>query len=307
MFKWLTTRIENARIAWVYLGYEQECRKLWIAEAERKFSTAELAREIRVRMDEPQRHVEAAFDDPIQALEAKSKNIADVISEAERKLAILQRDYRSKLDAAYNVLNDARAQLTECRKTLAEAYDDLAEAKQKLDRWYSRAEGKWFGNAGKKLPTRAIFGQDLRDRDRYKSERDSAARAINGYKHERSRLERRLNDARGTVGQIKGARQLMINLKKQGFDKRLVTGTIRTGQAELQAMGVEIADLAQAREAYLRKARTTLGVEKLERRLANLRQKKVERIAAFDDKAEVAARRARHREAWLAERRTGKR
>ncbi len=136
------------------------------------------------------------------------------------------------MDSAYAALNGIREELDECRKSLAGAYDDLKEAKENLDSWYSRAEGNWFGNDGKKLPKHAFFGQDLSDRDHYKSERDSAARAVGRYKSERTSIERRLDEARARVKQIKGARQEMFDLKKAGFDKRIVTSAINTGSGE---------------------------------------------------------------------------
>jgi len=306
MFKWLTSRIDNARIAFAYVGYERECKQQWMAEAESTFSTVQLEQEIKTRMAEPMNHVAQAFDAPIRELEAKRENVRQVVSEAEEKLAILERDYKSELDAAYKTLNETREQLNECRRKLSSAYDDLADAKRKLDAWYARAERKWFGNAGKELPKHSFFGQDLSDRDRYKSERDSAARAIGEYKDERSRIERRLADARATVQRIKNARQVMIDLKKAGFDKRIVTSVIGNGNSELRAIKNEIAGLTKAREDFVHQAEVSLGIYELEQRIGQLRRGKDERIAAFDSGPEVAARKAKHRAAWLAARRSPK-
>lgn len=169
MFNWLTNLVDDARIALAYLGYERECEKQWAAGAERDFSTAHVEQDIRARMTEPLRHVESTFNAPISALEAHCANVRRVVSEAKDKLAILERDFKSELDAAYATLNETRAELEECRQNLSDAYDELKKAKSNLDSWYSKADGNWFGNGGKKLPKHAFFGQDLSDRDRYKS------------------------------------------------------------------------------------------------------------------------------------------
>ena len=210
-------------------GYERECKNQWVANAERNFSTTHVEQDIEARMAEPLRHVASTFNAPISDLEARRANVRRVLSEAEGKLAILERDYKSELDAAYVTLNETRAELDECRKNLSDAYDELKEAKGNLDSWYSRAEGNWFGNGGKKLPKHAFFGQDLSDRDRYKDDRDSAASDVGRYKSERTRIEYRMDEARARVKQIKDARQAMFDLKKEGFDKRIVTSAINTG------------------------------------------------------------------------------
>lgn len=155
-------------------------------------------------------------------LEARRANVSRVVSDAKGKLAILERDYKSELDAAYTTLNEIRAELDECKKNLNEAYDSLKTAKSNLDSWYSKAEGNWFGNGGKKLPKHAFFGQDLSDRDHYKSQRDSAAREVGRYKSERNHIAHRMNEAHARIKQIKEARQAMFDLKKEGFDQRIV-------------------------------------------------------------------------------------
>lgn len=302
MFKWLTNLVKDARIAFAYLGYERECKKQWVADAERTYSTTLVEQDIKARMAEPMRHVSHGFDVPISDLELKRNNVRQVVSEAKEKLAILERDYKSELDAAYQTMNATREELDECRGKLSSAYDDLNSAKQSLDSWYSRAEGNWLGNGGKKLPKHAFFGQDLSDRDGYKSERDSAAHAIGRYKSERSSIERRLDESRAAVKRIKDACQQMFDLKKAGFDKRIVTSAINTGTNDLRAIGEEIAQLAKARDDYVHQAKLSLGVYDLEKEIERLRREKDARIKAFDSEPVVLERKAKHRTEWLAAR-----
>ena len=203
MFKWLTNLVDDARITYGYLGYERECKQQWIADAELTCSTAEVEQDIKARMADPMCHVSNAFDAPICDLESKCENVRSVVSDAKGKLFLLERDYKTELDAAYRSQDEACEQMKKCRQNLSEAYDDLKEAKDNLDSWYSRAEGNWFGNGGKQLPNHSFFGQDLSDRDSYKSDRDSAAHAIGLYKAERSSIEHRLDETRTTVNRIK--------------------------------------------------------------------------------------------------------
>lgn len=302
MFKWLTNLVDDARIAVAYLGYERECKKQWVADAERNFSTTHVEQDIKARMSEPLRQVASTFNAPISELEARRANVRRVVSEAKDKLAILERDYKSDLDAAYSTLNETRAELDECRKNLSNAHDELNRAKSNLDSWYSRAEGNWFGNGGKKLPKHAFFGQDLSDRDRYKSQRDSAARDVGRYKSERTRIAHRMEEAHARVKQIKDARQAMFDLKKEGFDKRIVTSAINTGNNDLRTIGEEISQIEKSRYQFIHQSKLSLGVYDLEKEIERLRRAKDAQIKAFDSKPVMLERKAKHRAEWLAAR-----
>lgn len=302
MFKWLTNLVDDARIALAYLAHERECKKRWVADAERNFSTAHVEQDIRERMAEPLRHVASAFNAPISEFEARRANVRRVVSEAEGKLAILDRDYKSELDAAYATLNETRAELDECRKNLSDAHEGLNRAKSNLDSWYSRAEGNWFGNGGKKLPKHAFFGQDLSDRDRYKSQRDSAARDVGRYKSERTRIAQRMEKAHAKVKQIKDARQAMFDLKEEGFDKRIVTSAINNGNNDLRTIGEEIAKIEKSRDQFIHQSKLSLGVYDLEKEVERLRREKDVRIRAFDSEPVMQERKAKHRTEWLAAR-----
>jgi len=299
MFKWLTNLVDDARIAVAYLGYERECKKQWVADAERNFSTTHVEQDIRARMAEPLRHAASTFNAPISELEARLANVSRVVSDAKEKLSILERDYKSELDAAYATLNETRAELDECRKNLSDAYDELKEAKDNLDSWYSRAEGNWFGNGGKKLPNHAFFGQDLSDRDRYKDDRDSAASDVGRYKSERTRIEHHMDEARARVKQIKDARQAMFDLKKEGFDKRIVTSAINTGNNDLRTIGEEIAKIEKSRDQFIHQSKLSQGVYDLEKEVERLRRGKDARIKAFDNEPVILERKAKHRAEWL--------
>jgi chromosome segregation ATPase len=299
MLKWLTNLIDDARIAFAYLGYERECKKQWVADAERTFSTTHVEHEIKARMSEPLHHVARTFNQPISDLEARRANVRRVISEAKEKLAILERDYKSELDAAYTTLNEIRAELDDCQKNLSEAHDSLKTAKTNLDSWYSRAEGNWFGNGGKKLPKHAFFGQDLSDRDHYKSQRANAARDVGRYKSERNHIAHRMNEARARVNQIKDARQAMFNLKKEGFDKRILSSAINTGNNDLRTIGEEIAQLEKSRDQFIHNSKLTQGVYDLEKEIERLRRDLDARIKAFDSESVQMERKANHRADWL--------
>ena len=302
MFNWLTNLVDDARIAFAYLGYERECRNQWVADAERTYSMTNIEQNIKALMVKPLCHVASTFNAPISELEARSANVRRVVSEAKDKLSILERDYKSELDAAYADLNETRAELDECRQNISDAYDELKEAKDNLDSWYSRAEGNWFGNGGKKLPKRAFFGQDLSDRDRYKYDRDSAASDVGRYKSERTRIEHRMDEARAKVRQIKDARQAMFDLKKAGFDKRIVTSAINTGSNDLRTIGEEIAQIEKSRDQFIHQSKLSLGIYDLEKEIERLLKEKDARIKAFYSEPVILERKTKHRAEWLAAR-----
>jgi len=299
MFKWLTDFIDNTRIAFAYAGYENECRKKWVANAERTYSAENIRRDIKGRLVGPMLYISNTFDAPIRVLQSELRKNTQALSDANAKLAILTRNYKAELDVAYEAMNATRGELDKCNQGLSDAYDDLKNAKRDLDSWYSRAEGNWLGNGGKKLPKNALFGQDLGDRDRYKSRRDSAAREIGRYKAERSQLGNRFNEARDTVQRIKDARQNMFDLKKVGFDRRVVNAVINKQHSEVRSIEKQIAQLTNLRNEYLEKAKDELGVNKLETEIVRLQQACQAQIEAFDSESETARRKAKHRAEWL--------
>ena len=82
MFKWLFNLVDDVRIAFDYNQYETECKAQWVAEAERKYSTAHLEMDINVRMAEPLRHILITFELPIRDLESQYKHIQIAVEEA---------------------------------------------------------------------------------------------------------------------------------------------------------------------------------------------------------------------------------
>lgn len=133
MFEWLIHLVDDARIAYASIGYERECKKQWVADADHTYSTAHLEKDINTLLAEPLRHILSAFDIPIRALESRRENACLVVSDAKKKLAILERSYKAELDAAYKAKNEASEALEECRRELSVAYDDLNSAKSSLD------------------------------------------------------------------------------------------------------------------------------------------------------------------------------
>lgn len=300
MFKWLTDFVDDTRIAYAYSHYENDSRKQWVEDAERMYSTQNIRRDITARMVAPTLYVSTAFDAPLRLLERELQNNAKVVSDAKAKLTVLTRDYKAELDRAYVTLNETRVRRDLCTQSLSIVYDDLNNAKRDLDSWYSKAEGNWFGNGGKKLPNHAFFGQDLSERDHYKIRRDSAAQEISRLKAERSCLGERFNEARSAVQHIKDARQETFDLKKAGFDKRLVNAVIDREQGKTRSIDNQVAQLTKSRSAYLEQVKDELGVNKLEAEIRRQEQACQTQIRAFDSESATAVRKAKHREDWLA-------
>ena len=161
--------------------HESEQRAAHESEANRRFDTSQLEREV----DEIQRAAEAeglaAFGAHIHASESSIHELRPAISQLRCQLELLTRDYRQELNQLYQEkasLLDAKQALFEemelqqeqrskSQDELSEAYDDLKQAKSSVDSWYAKSERTpWlFGNSGKRLPDRSIFGQSFGDLD----------------------------------------------------------------------------------------------------------------------------------------------
>lgn len=301
MFSWLSTLVDDARIAVDYFGYERAQRKKWIEAAERKFSTADVEMRMRSAVAALMDDAAEAFDMPVQQLKSQQESDYKVIADANRKLGILSRNYGAELDQAYAARDDARREMEACRPKLSSAYDDLNVARKQLDDWYARAERNWFGNAGKKLPSHSFIGQDLHDRDRYKSERDQAAQKIGRLKRERDACAHRIKTANDNIHRIKGERQVMFQLKEQGFDRRLVEAAIENATHWLEQYQAKITRLKQERESFFTREQEVRGIKRLEEQIRQLEQACKARIQEFDSKWMSEQRKATHRVQWQAE------
>lgn len=140
----------------------------------------------------------------------------------------------------------------------------------------------------------------MSDRDRYKRERDSAARDVGRHKSERARIKSDLDEAHAAVRRIKEARQVMFDLNKEGFDKRIVSSAICNGGDNVRSIETEISGLAIGRNDFIHQAKLSLGVFTLETEICRLRLEREAQIKAFDGELMVAERKAKHRAEWLA-------
>ena len=301
MFGWILRKIDNIRIAVSYIGYETKCRRDWLLNAQRLFSTEQLEREIDRRMVEPQQYAFQTYSIPINVIEEDRSRIANTVNDAKSKLAILNCDYAADLSVLYERKDCLYAERKICSDNLSSAYDDLESAKASLASWYSRAEGNWLGNGGKKLPKHAFFGQDISDRDCYKSRRDSAAYSVGCYKSERSSVDRQINETKADIASIKASRQIMIDLKKAGFDKRIVNSTIENGTRQLNALSNKLSALNSERQKYLDQVRITTGINKLDAEITSLKTQYAQRMKEFDNESQKLDRKTRHRQQWLTE------
>lgn len=298
MFSWLSTLIDDTRIAFDYFGYERAERKKWIEDAEKEFSTTDLETRLRGAVAALMDDAAMEFDTPIEQLKGRQEAEARVLSDATIKLEVLSRNYGAELDQAYAVRDHARCEMEACRTKLSSAYDDLNTAKKQLDSWYARAEGNWFGNGGKKLPAHSFLGQDLRDRDRYKSNRDQAAQEIGRLKRERDACANRIKTANATIHQVKAERQAMYQLKEQGFDRRLAKAAIESATHRLNECRAAISRLERERESFFTREEEVRGIKRLEEQIRQLNHACKARIEEFDSKPISEQRKAMHRAQW---------
>ena len=94
----------------------------------------------------------------------------------------------------------------------------------------------------------------------------------------------------------------MLDLKKEGFNKRIVTSTINTGNNDLRTIAEEIAQFKKSRNQFIHQSKLSLGVYDLEKEVERLRREKDARVMAFDSEPVMLEPKAKYWAEWLAAR-----
>lgn len=321
--------VQDIRIDADFPRHESELRAAHESDANRRFDTSQLEREI----DEIQRAAEAegvaAFGTHIHAAESSINALRPAISVLRGRLELLTRDYGRELNQLYqekaNLLDAKQAlfdemkalqkQRSEAHEELSEAYDDLNEAKSSINSWYAKSERTpWlFGNGGKRLPDRSLFGQSFGDLDGYKADRARACEEIGSskaavasiaaqQKANRSRLDENktaLNFVFESIKAVKEARQRMFDLRDQGIRRHRVDAELSEHLRQETAVQKELDRLSNAMAEHVVQQSFRMGSEERRLAVAELKAKRAQFLAAFDDPVRRAERQRAHREWWL--------
>lgn len=329
MFEGIKSFIRETRIKFDYPRFESEQTTMHRDEAERRFDTSQLQREVTQIKDQASLAGDQRFGDEISPLRKKLAVLERDLQQNLEQLAIFERNYKSELDDLYaqkellfqakeNLLVESkrlRDERSQAHQELDEAYEDLEEAKNDVDRWYAKSERTpWlFGNSGKKLPAHSMFGQSFGDLEAAKSRRGDAVDEIGECKRRitsikgsqaANRVQRDLK--RNEIGkvfenitEVKTARQRMFDLRKGGVQPKVLRRIIHQLQSSKSCLDEEILTLEKRRSALVEEIEIRMGVRERESAIADLVARKRRFLDAFHSEQSKAARQDLHRRQWV--------
>lgn len=322
--------VQDIRIDADFPRYEKEMRAAHESTANRRFDTTQLEREI----DAIQRKAEAAgcaaYGDYIRQLESCVCALQPKINKFQAQLELLTRDFRLELDELHEekerLLETKRALLKQMKALqqqrsaaqdeLNDAYDDLNEIKSSIDSWYAKSERTpWlFGNGGKRLPNRSLFGQSFGDLDELKADRERACDEIGSCKAAVSEIKgrqktnhalRQENEANlkrvfESISTVKEARQRMFDLKGHGVQRHRVEAALAERLRQEAVLQKDLKRQRSAMAELVEQQALRLGIDERKRAASELREKRSLYLSAFDASDQHEARRQAHRDWWLA-------
>lgn len=321
--------VQDLRIDADFPRYEAEERAADESAASQRFDTSQLEREIDKIRRAAEAEGQAAFGARIEDLQASLEATLSAIDRLRVQLEVFTRDYRLELDQLYeekaNLLEAKRVLLEEmetlqkqrsdAQDELSEAYGDLQDAKSSIERWYAKSERTpWlFGNGGKRLPKRSLFGQSFGDLEGYKAARSRACDEIGSCKEAvagivvKQRVNRSLRDENrnalnsvfASIRAVKEARQCMFDLKDQGVRQHRVEADLSETLQREAAIRNELDGLTSAKAELVEQQSRRMGIEERRLALAELNEQCSRFVAAFEDPERKAARKRAHRQWWL--------
>lgn len=320
---------QEAQITAAFRPFEERCLKEHRAEAERRFDTSQLEREIADIDRDAEEEARRVFSVEMQRIRGELSQLKPKADRLRLELWHLQRDYKQELDAMHQkkaqLLKDKqslyeqqaalKAKQAQTRAELDEAREALEDAKAAVEGWHRKSQrSPWLlGNGGKKLPKHALFGQSFGDLDGYKSERDDAFEAVKQTKRDRAEIAAALTANWESIQRAKTAVQGVfqhITTIKEGRQvaQMLWQRGVRPGQLERELSGClaqcaqleeRLRGLESTRADFVEQQAARLG--KLERTatISSLRASKESFLASFDLPDAKLARQEMHRREWL--------
>ena len=295
MFDWIKQTFADVRFEWRFQRHEREMRDRHRLEAERRFSADELRREIESLDKAIEVDADHEFNGALRAAAAKIDTCVRELNELERQLALFNRHYKDELSALFDRLNSIKAELNDLHERKQDATRRKDNAKASINAWYAKSQRSFFGNKGKPLPKRAVFGQSFGDLDWYKAARDSASREIVSCAKEIGELMERKRRIGEEIGAAKAARTEMYALKKEGVTRKGLSDAISKRRQNMLELGDEKRAIQQRRKIFVRAARHQYGVVSREATADQLDADKTKFLEAFDTRLAHLRRRAEYR------------
>jgi chromosome segregation ATPase len=331
MFDGIKNFFHEVQIKADFPQYENSKLQAHVAEAERRFDTAQLEREVAAIKEGTCRAMSEKFGLDTAALNYEIAILEGEVRRTRGNLAIFERDYKWELNELHNRKKELRKEKdglieemkalqeerTEAHESLQDAYDRLEAAKNSIDHWYSKSERtRWlFGNGGKKLPKHSLFGQSFGDLEGYKLDRGIAVSDIRNSKIEVSEIkgrQRRNKECReenkaalrkvfDQINATEAVRQQMYELKQQGMKYSVLKKELSKylsdhtdWQNRLHALEAESNTLTEEMECRL-------GIREREAKIAELKARKAQFLEEFHSPGSQESRRADHRKWWMFE------
>jgi hypothetical protein len=298
MFRWLAERVEDARIAASFPGYDKARREEHLTAAKRRFSTARLEREIATLACEPAREAALRFGPAAAALRAELAGDRERMRELRRRLALLERDYKAELNGLYAKVRETREALGDLYEERDEARKVLADAQSSIDHWY-RMSNCYLGNRGRKVPRSRVFGRSQNDLDYEKAQKAKAIARLNDCRAEIEDLRALRAQHGAEIERVKAARSEMFTLKADGARLGAIRAEISDLTLVLSEREASLQRVEDDRSRFLLQARVSLGIPEREQEVERLRAARRDSLKAFESAAAVAARKAQHRRDWL--------
>ncbi len=322
--------VQDIRIDADYPRYELEQRRAHEAAASRRFDTTQLEREIGAIRRSAEAEGLAAFGPRINELGASIKALQPAITQLRWQLDLLTRDYRQELEQLYGEkaslletkqelteqMEELRKERAEAHDELSDAYDELKKAKSSIDSWYAKSDRTpWlFGNGGRRLPKRSMFGQSFGDLEGYKADRSRACDEIGACKAaiadvverqkanamERAENREELNRVFESIKAVKEARQCMFDLKDQGVRRHQVEAHLSGQVGRETALKTELERCSKAQAEFVKQRTFRLGIAERQSEVEEIKMQRSQFISAFDAPSKEAERRAAHRNWWQA-------
>ena len=322
----------DVRINLDFPQYERRCRPEHEKQAERRFSTSALEGEMQKFLENIMSRASEKFDALINKKEAEKECFQSHTINTECMLYYFKRFYKQELDELYkekNELSSRKCELydknNQIRNLISEAYEEKDKAysnlnyyKDRIDSWYREsARTPWLlGNEGKKLPKHSLFGQSFGDLDSYKYHRDSAYKDVREAKNQIGSLKEELRELSINIGRIKNEigelfqqisevksdRSKMYELKHSGHNKINLQAQLDNDTSDLNRVMSEISELENKKTEYISMQKHRYGINTLESKIRDIRQRKRQFMESFDLIENHKTRIRLHREAWLKQR-----
>jgi hypothetical protein len=300
MFNWLIKKTQNIRIDFAYPAYEATAKAAYVALANSRFSTKELAAEIESLMTIPRQEAFTLYQAPITKLSLSISTMSGELSDCRVNLSFFSRSYKDELDPLYALIDQFKVERKVLYSDKDDAYEDLNKAKKEIESWHSRSQRTYFfGNGGKELPRHSLFGQSFGDLDAYKADRAEASEEIQSCNCEIGRLKGQMTTACTQINSIKVDRQHMYDLRKQGLNAGNLKKTLLETERQIGRLQADLKQLEAQRVSFFEAARYRLGVVAREAEIARIVLLKNNFLSIFEEPQAKSARKLAHRIAWL--------